>query len=311
MPITSRITSNGIFYTTGQIDEATYNPNSGYIKNYLPYSEEFDNPIWDKTASGTGTIPVVTANFGIAPNGTLTADRIDFNSGGAGNSSIANPAIPINGNYNPPVGTTRTFSVWMRSLTGTTQIAMFNAENIISVTVTGDWQRFSYTYTFTSAAAFGVRLAKREIWSSGGSASVLVWGAQWEQNSSATEYVKTGANASILSNIVNRIDANGNYYVTGTFDEIAYNKSSGYNNLFSNTASFSSVNWQADLTTRCRLLLNTPETLAPDGTQTAAKMVNIGNTGAAFHSLNYNNINFASLKCSTPKIFTPNFDGWN
>jgi hypothetical protein len=293
MPTTSRITSNGIFFTTGTIDEATYNPNSGYIKNYLSYSEEFDNAVWNKTASGTGKLPVITPNFGISPDGTLTADRIDFDSGGAGNSSIENGGIVVDGGLNPKVGTTRTFSVWMRSLTGTTQVAMYNAENIISVTVTSDWQRFSYTYTFTSAGAYGVRLAKREIWTSGGAASVLVWGAQWEQNSNATEYVKTGANGSILSNIVNRISSNGNYYITGTFDEIVYNRTTGYNNLFNNTASFNSVNWQADLPTRCRLLLNTSETLAPDGTQTAAKLVDIGNTGSSFHSLNYNTLNLA------------------
>lgn len=152
-------------------------------KNFLTFPEDITNAVWGKSASGTGTLPVVIANFAPSPDGTSTADLVTFASGGSGNSQIDN-----GGTINPLVGTTRTFSVWMRTLTGTTDITMYNAENIQVVTVTTTWQRFAYTLTITASNAYGVRLSKREIWSSGGTGSVLIWGAQWEDGATATEY---------------------------------------------------------------------------------------------------------------------------
>ena len=212
MATVTKLTPTGIHYS-GELDEVSTNQSSLPIgwKNYLPYSEEFDNAAWNKFASGTGVVPVVTANYDIAPDGTMTADRIDFNSGGSGNSQVDNYGTVINGSYNPLQGSTRTFSVWMRSLTGTTPITLYNGESISIVTVTSNWQRFSYAVTYSVVSAFGVRIAKREIWSSGGSASILAWGAQWEEGPNATLYVKTGANGPISP--AKRVDSNGKIYL--------------------------------------------------------------------------------------------------
>jgi len=158
-------------------------------KNFLTFPEDLTNAVWERSASGTGTLPVVVANFAPSPDGSSTADLVTFSSGGNGNSQISN-----GGTIQPTVGTVRTFSVWMRTLTGTTNISMFNSESIQVVTVTSTWQRFVYPQLITSSGAFGTRLAKREIWSSGGTGSVLVWGAQWEDGSTATEYFPVSGN---------------------------------------------------------------------------------------------------------------------
>ena len=49
--------------------------------NLLTYSEQFNNGVWGLFSSGTGVNPIITANTTTAPNGTLTADTIVFNSG--------------------------------------------------------------------------------------------------------------------------------------------------------------------------------------------------------------------------------------
>lgn len=153
------------------------------IRNLLSYTEQFDNSYWLKATSGTGTLPVVTSNFDLAPDGSLTADRVQLDSGVAGNSQVANS------NFTTPnvVGASYTFSIWMRSLSGSPLVTMFSNAQTQNVTVTPTWQRFTFTQT-ASLAADTVRLSKRDIWSSAGSADILVWGAQYESGSVATIY---------------------------------------------------------------------------------------------------------------------------
>ena len=49
----------------------------GGRRNLLTRTEEFDNAAWVKSQS-TSTLPVVTANAGLDPDGNMFADRIDF-----------------------------------------------------------------------------------------------------------------------------------------------------------------------------------------------------------------------------------------
>lgn len=138
--------------------------------NLLNYSEQFDNAYWVKTASGTGSVPVVSPNFGLSPDETLTADRLQLDSGLAGNSQISSTAFATS------IGTVYTFSVWMRSLSGSPIVTMFNNSATQNVTVTPTWQMFTFTQTAT-VLTDTVRLAKRDVWSSTGAADILVWGA--------------------------------------------------------------------------------------------------------------------------------------
>ena len=50
-------------------------------ENLVIQSQTFDNAAWTKAAGGTGSVPVVTANDALAPDGTLTADKVVFNAG--------------------------------------------------------------------------------------------------------------------------------------------------------------------------------------------------------------------------------------
>ena len=54
--------------------------------NLLLHSEDLTNSVWSKISGGTGINPVVTSNYSIAPDGTMSADRVIFNQG-SGTSS--------------------------------------------------------------------------------------------------------------------------------------------------------------------------------------------------------------------------------
>lgn len=49
--------------------------------NLLTKTEDFSNAAWQKLVTGTGVLPVVTPNYGTAPDGTQTAARIQLDRG--------------------------------------------------------------------------------------------------------------------------------------------------------------------------------------------------------------------------------------
>src|SRR3990167_2261703 len=152
--------------------------------NLLLRSQELDNAWWLKTAGGTGTTPVVTADYGTATDGTLTAERVELSSGGSGQSQLASSSVTT------VTGTTYTFSVWAKSLGGTVSVSMFGVAGVETISVTSAWQRFTRTTTATGTGS-EVRLAKREVWGTGGTADLLVWGMQLEAGSNVSDYIPT------------------------------------------------------------------------------------------------------------------------
>ena len=165
-------------------------------RNFLIQSESFDDVAWTKSLSGVASAPVVTANQGISPDGTLNADRIVFDLNGGvstGDSSIiTETAATILTGIN-----VNTRSVYLKSNTNLsydiilgTNTANSNAEKI---TVTTEWQRFEVTQTPTTTTTnfyLGLRNAFG-VSSLSDSADVLVYGASLEENSYATSYIKT------------------------------------------------------------------------------------------------------------------------
>jgi len=170
------------------------NPATG-IRNLLTFTEELTNSVWIKGTAAPGAMPVVTPNYGVAPDGTPTATRFQLDggpSGGVGNSQVASSQ------FNVPSGQPNTVaSVWLRSLAGDVLVTILSCGAVQNFNVTSEWQRVTYPRTGVTPGNHEIRIAKRDIWGTPGAADILVWHPQAEFGAVATNYQRVGASIDI------------------------------------------------------------------------------------------------------------------
>lgn len=157
--------------------------------NGFTYSEQFNQSVWFKSSC------TITTNQIIAPDGTLTADLATSTASGGGVYR-----------FNSWDTTEKTASIFVKKNTSSTT-EIFNASSptnrvvydlgngIIDTeggSMTGtiedfgnDWYRLTATHTATASQSFGI---KPET-----SKSVYIWGAQIEDASYSSSYIKTEA----------------------------------------------------------------------------------------------------------------------
>jgi hypothetical protein len=151
--------------------------------NLFEYSQDLTNAAY--TSGGTGSV-VVTANYGTAPDGTTTADRLQITRGATYQEFFQR----ITGYSGQQV----TMSFYAKSLSGTpTLITAFNDGYYNEVTFTTEWVRYEYTFTAgTNVTGSGFNLLTFVSFpSTSASADLLVWGVQLVQGSTAKDYQKT------------------------------------------------------------------------------------------------------------------------
>ena len=197
--IYSVIPNNGAGdFTFSGGDGGTRVNQQGYIEqtpaNLLRSSEEFNNTgVWSLSPAGTGVNPVVTANATTAPNGTLTADEVIFNSG-AGTSS-GDQSTLFQTLSNQPAGV-YTATIYAKVASGTAKIILRHAGGIFYTTLnlTTEWQRFEITETLATAGALyyevGIRrgLPNEPLTSP---VTCYLWGAMLNIGSTAKPYQPT------------------------------------------------------------------------------------------------------------------------
>jgi hypothetical protein len=189
--------------------------------NLALHSEDFSNAYWSKIASGTGVAPIVTSNFGVAPDGTLTADRIvgSITRTSAADFSLVRRAIGTSGLH--------TYSIWLRSNTGSNQTITIKYTSNLVVQVTPEWRRFFFTGVQPN---FEIDIGLRDEGATitDDSMDVLAWGAQLEAGSLATSYIPTTGStatraADLLSVDTVSIPATGSIYIDAQANGSAVN----------------------------------------------------------------------------------------
>ncbi len=171
-------------------------------------SQEFENAIWTKIASGV-VAPVVTANAATAPDGTLTADQVDLplTNGASGQFSLLNQAAGCPASGKVSAG----FYAKMASGTGTIEFSGpggTNGPNVVgagfirtcSINAT-TWTR-CYAENITTASVMYIGYGGNGDSPAGPAESVYIWQADCQQGTTlAPPIATTSAAASTVADV--------------------------------------------------------------------------------------------------------------
>lgn len=196
-------------------------------ENLFLYSEDLTQAAWVPTESS------VTTNAVVAPDGTLTADKI---------VDTALAAFHYISQTVSVLAATYTFSVYVKAgeipsigvyPAGGSAGAKYNVStgaliaNDAGITSTitsigNGWYRISATYTYSTSGSVACRLYLMNPGTSftgTGTSGIYIWGAQLEQGTVATNYIKTTASSNPRSTSVSDLSGNNN---TGTVSSLSY-----------------------------------------------------------------------------------------
>jgi hypothetical protein len=170
-------------------------------QNLLTYSEQFDNAAWNKNSI------TVTSNAVIAPDGTLTADKVISNVGVFGTVSQA-PTVVVSSTYTYSIYAKAAEFSWLRAqvnlITGT-RVAWFNLASGSVGTVqagltasivsagNGFYRCIVAAIADNTNGSFvpGATSADNSNTNGDGVSGIYIWGAQVEQGAFASSYIPT------------------------------------------------------------------------------------------------------------------------
>jgi surface protein len=249
-------TSLVTFSRSAASSPGTYVAADGLIKeaavNEVLYSEQFDNASWSKASGST-----VLANQAIAPDGKQTADLISVP---ASNPGVYRTITVQNGK-------TYTWSVYVKGTPGEIINVGVNSgvtPSYQQVILTSEWQRVSGSITTVSTGlAFHFRSDFPVPAGQVGAFDVYIWGAQVEEGSTATPYIRTTSQALAAP----RFD-----HDPVTKESLGLLVEEARSNLVTYSEEFDNPYWNA----ASGISVFANEVVAPDGKQTADRIVVTG-----------------------------------
>ena len=143
----------------------------GTATNLITYSEDFSNAYWTKF--GTPTIDITSI---ISPDGTLNGTKVTRGSF----------ITPLRRSNLTTLGTEYTFSLYAKKGSVDTMTLDIGDETTPQFTLTDEWQRFEVTSIPNTSTHVDISFG-----ASVSGDSFYIWGAQLEENSYATSYIKT------------------------------------------------------------------------------------------------------------------------
>ena len=264
-------------FTSRSSNATYYNASTTALaeQNLLTYSQDFTNAIWLKNNGGVGSVPIITANYATAPNGTSTAARMQFalNSGTTVNdrSYISNNIIVLN--------TNNSGSIWLKSNSGTPTIQFRIGGAVLNQTITTTWARYSILAVNGGDNSFNLGLRGGQTPSNTDSVDILVWGPQVELRSAITSY--TATTSTNVTNYIPVLQTATNNVARYDYDPITRISKGllvepSVTNFLSYSTNFSGGNWY---NYNCNTSINV--IVSPDGTLTGTKLYE--NTANAEH----------------------------
>jgi hypothetical protein len=245
--------------------------------NLLVRSEEFDNAAWGKFQS------TITANTVIAPDGTLTADKLVENTATTTHIISKDSAVTVGATYTFSVffkaaertfaqlrcGATSQFSAIINLSTGeVTSVVGPTTSSVISVG--NGWWRFSISFaadTTPLSVRIGVVINSTPPYhyTGDGTSGIYLWGAQLEVGSAVTPYIQSPSVFTSRASSGTYVGGNGLIQTAVT-------------NLLLRSEEFDNATWANTDSTEA----SNVET-APNGTLTADKLIpDVGVTSGQF-----------------------------
>lgn len=189
--------------------------------NLITYSEQFNNAAWFNSGTSGGTSVTITANSGVAPDGTTSAELI------AMTRSTTSGSTYISQTQSTSAGV-HTSTIYLKAKDAThvgKQISAWQYDgaerNLVDITLTASWVRYSLLTTSSLPSgtnellAFGFRSGRGTTTS----VEFYAWGAQGEAGAYATSYIPTlGTSVTRVAEFANKGSISSLFGATeGTF----------------------------------------------------------------------------------------------
>jgi hypothetical protein len=156
-------------------------------RNLLTATEDLGNASWQK-GGGAGSSVTTTNDYGIAPDGSQTAIRVNMERGSLYAELFQRSAIAV--------GTTHKLSIWVKSLVGTPTVGItwsnISYEGV--TTLTESWVEYEFDLLPQVSQPAGINFT---LWTglptTSAAADFLVWHPQSEIGSTVTTYQRVGS----------------------------------------------------------------------------------------------------------------------